>query len=85
MLSQQVGNKNTRIELLTKRTTRDKLLEYFRIQSQQKGNKIFTIPMTFTELANYLSVDRSAMSREISYLKEEGFIKTNGKKITLLY
>lgn len=85
MLSQQVGNKNTRIELLTKRTTRDKLLEYFKWESQEKGNKTFTLPMTFTELANYLSVDRSAMSREISYLKEEGFIKTNGKKITILY
>ena len=85
ILSQQVGSKNSRIELLTKRTTRDKLLEYFRIQSQNKGNRTFTIPMTFTELANYLSVDRSAMSREIGYLKEEGFIKTNGKKITLLY
>ena len=85
LLSQQVSTKNNRIELLTKRTTRDKLLEYFRIQSQEKGNKTFTIPMTFTELANYLSVDRSAMSREISYLKEEGFIKTNGKRITLLY
>jgi len=85
LLSQQVSTKNNRIELLTKRTTRDKLLEYFRIQSQEKGNKTFTIPMTFTELANYLSVDRSAMSREMGYLKEEGFIKTNGKKITLLY
>ena len=85
LLSQQVSTKNNRSELLTKRTTRDKLLEYFRIQSQEKGNKTFTIPMTFTELANYLSVDRSAMSREISYLKEEGFIKTNGKRITLLY
>lgn len=85
LLSQQVSTKNNRIELLTKRSTRDKLLEYFRMQSQEKGNKTFTIPMTFTELANYISVDRSAMSREISYLKEEGFIKTNGKKITLLY
>lgn len=85
LLSQQVNAKNNRIELLTKRTTRDKLLEYFRIQSQEKGNKTFTIPMTFTELANYLSVDRSAMSREISYLKEDGFIKVNGKRITLYY
>ena len=85
LLSQQVSTKNNRIELLTKRSTRDKLLEYFRMQSQEKGNKTFTIPMTFTELANYLSVDRSAMSREMSYLKEEGFIKTNGKRITLMY
>ncbi len=85
ILSDQVSSKNNRIELLTKKTTRDKLLEYFKTQAKIKGNKTFTIPITFTELATYLSVDRSAMTREISYLKEEGFIKTNGRKITLLY
>ena len=85
LLSEQLSNKNTRIEILTKKTTRDKLLEYFKVQSQTKGNKTFTIPISFTELANYLSVDRSAMTREISYLKDEGFIRTNGRKITLLY
>lgn len=85
VLSEQISDKNDRIELLTKKTTRDKLLEYFRMQAQSKSNKTFTIPITFTELASYLSVDRSAMTREISYLKEEGFIKTNGRKITLLY
>ena len=85
LLSEQVNAKNKRIELLTKKTTRDKLLEYFKIQSQTKSNKTFSIPISFTELASYLSVDRSAMTREISYLKEEGFIKTNGRKITLLY
>ena len=85
LLSEQVISKNKRIEILTKKTTRDKLLEYFRIISTEKGNKSFTIPITFTDLAAYLSVDRSAMTREISYLKEEGFIRTNGRRITLLY
>ena len=85
LLSEQVNSKNQRIEILTKRTTRDKLLEYFRMISSEKGNKTFTIPITFTDLASYLSVDRSAMTREISYLKDEGFIKTNGRRITLLY
>lgn len=85
LLNEQVNAKNKRIEILTKRTTRDKLLEYFRIISAEKGSKTFTIPITFTDLASYLSVDRSAMTREISYLKNEGFIKTNGKRITLLY
>ena len=55
------------------------------MQSQNKGSKSFTLPMTFTELANYLSVDRSAMTREIKNLKDEGFIKTNGRKITIKY
>lgn len=85
ILSDQVGEKNTRIEILTKKTTRDKLLEYFKSQAKERGNKTFTIPMSFTELANYLSVDRSAMTREISYLRDDGIIKTNGRRITLLY
>lgn len=85
ILSEQVTSKNNRIELLTKRTTRDKILEYFKMQSSEKGNKTFTLPITYTELANYLSVDRSAMTREIKYLKTEGFIETNGRRITLRY
>ena len=85
ILSDQVSEKNNRIEILTKKTTRDKLLEYFKQQAQEAGIKTFTIPMSFTELANYLSVDRSAMTREITYLKDDGIIKTNGRRITLLY
>jgi len=85
ILSEQVTNKNDRIDLLTKKTTRDKILEYLKIESQKKGSKTFTLPVTYTELANYLSVDRSAMTREIKYLKNEGFIETNGRKISLLY
>ena len=85
LLGEHVSNKNTRIEILTKKTTRDKLLEYFRLQTQEKKSKSFTIPMSYTELANYLAVDRSAMTREIGYLKDEGFIKTNKRRITLLY
>ena len=85
LLSDQLNRCNQRIELLTMRTTRDKLLGYFNHQAQIKGSKTFIMNITFTELASYLSVDRSSMTREISYLKEEGFIKINNKKITLLY
>lgn len=77
-----ITRKNERIEILTKKGIRNKLLEYFRINSKSKT--VF-LPFTFTELADYLAVDRSAMSREISNLKEEGFIQIKGKKITLLY
>ncbi len=55
------------------------------MQSTEKGNKTFTLPITYTELASYLSVDRSAMTREIKYLKNEGFIETSGRKISLKY
>lgn len=81
----KINKKNERIEILTKKTTRDKLLEYFRIISEKNGSRIIYLTLTYTELADYLAVDRSAMSRELKYLREEGFIKTDNKKITLLY
>ena len=76
---------NTRIELLTKKNIRDKLLSYFEILTSKTLSKTFTIPFSYTDLADYLSVDRSAMMREMSHLIEEGFIEKKGKKITLLY
>lgn len=85
LITSQIVDLNTRIELLTKKNIRDKLLSYFDILSSKILSKTFTIPFTFTDLADYLSIDRSAMMREISYLKEEGFIAKKGKKITLLY
>lgn len=85
LIMNQMVNLNTRIELLTKKNTRDKLLSYFDILSAQNLSKTFSLPFSFTDLADYLSVDRSAMMRELSYLRDEGFIDKKGKKITLLY
>ena len=85
IMLEKVIELNTRIELLTKRNTRDKLLSYFDILSSNRMNKTITVPFSFTDLADYLSVDRSAMSRELSHLIEDGFIKKVGNKITLLY
>ncbi len=76
---------NTRIELLTKRSIREKLLGYFNILSIRNFNKTFILPFSLTDLADYLSIDRSAMMREIKSLKEEGFIEKVGNHITLLY
>ena len=85
ILSNKIVNSNERIEILAKRSTREKLLAYFEITAKQKLSKSFVIPFTYTDLADYLGVDRSAMQRELKNLKDEGFIKTNGKKITLTY
>ncbi len=76
---------NTRIELLTKRSIRDKLIEYFNTLSTKNFSKTISLDMSLTNLADYLSVDRSAMMREMKTLKEEGFIKKTGNKITLLH
>ena len=81
----KVTNLNMRVELLTKRSIRDKLIGYFSLLSTRNLSKTFTLPFSFFFLADYLSVDRSAMMRELKSLKEEGFIEKVGNKITLLY
>lgn len=76
---------NTRIEILSKRSIREKLLSYFNILSKKAYSKNIVLPFSLTNLADYLSVDRSAMMREIKNLIDEGFISKNKNKIKLLY
>ena len=85
ILTTKIIEKNERIEILTKKTIRNKLLEYFNLISNKHNSKYVYLPSTFTDLADYLAIDRSAMSRELKNLKEEGLIEIKGKKIILLY
>lgn len=85
LILDKIMDLNTRVEILTKRSTREKLRGYFNLLSTRNLSKTFSIPFSLTDLADYLSVDRSAMMRELKFLKDEGFIKKNGNKITLLY
>ncbi len=78
-------SQNIRIELLTKRTIREKLQSYFASLTKGGLSRSFKIPLSYTDLADYLSVDRSAMMRELKSLQEEGFITKDGSKITLKY
>ena len=81
----KVSDLNLRIEILSQKTIRDKILSYFRILSENNFSKTFTLPFSLTDLADYLSVDRSAMMREIKTLKEDGIIKKLDKnRFTLL-
>ncbi len=59
---------------ITKRTTREKLLSYLSQEAQKHKNSNFSIPFNREELAAYLSVDRSALSNELSKLKNQGLI-----------
>lgn len=85
LILNKVTDLNMRIELLTKRSTRDKLLGYFSLLSTRTLSTSFELPFSLTDLADYLSVDRSAMMRELKLLKEDGFIKKIGNRIILLY
>ena len=85
IINEKMKQKNERINILTKKTIRNKLLEYFQIEQSKNHSKNIYLPSSFTSLADYLAIDRSAMTRELKYLKDEGFIEIKGKRITLLY
>lgn len=85
LILNKITELNTRIELLTQRSTRDKLLMYFSMISTRKLSKSFELPMSLTDLADYLDVDRSAMMRELKLLKEDKLVDKIGNKIILLY
>ncbi len=82
---EQIVSLNLRIELLTKKNIRSKILSYFNALSKNNLRRTFTLPYSYTDLADFLSVDRSAMMRELKFLIDDGFIKKRGTKITLLY
>ena len=73
-----------RIEVTSKRTTREKLMAYLFLQAKKADSSVFTIPFDRQELADYLEVDRSGLSSEISKLKNEGIINCHRSKFELL-
>jgi CRP-like cAMP-binding protein len=72
------------MEHITKRTTKEKLLSYLSEQSKINGNSSFAIPFNRQELADYLSVERSALSAEMSKLKAEAIINYRKNHFELL-
>lgn len=73
-----------RVEVLSKRSIREKLACYFLHLAEKAGSEEAIIPFTMVDLADYLSVDRSAMTRELKKMKEEGNIALERRKVTLL-
>jgi CRP-like cAMP-binding protein len=77
MLTQKIGH-------VTKRTTREKLLSYLSALARAKRGNSFDIPFNRQELADYLSVDRSAMSNELSKMRDEHILKYDKNHFELL-
>lgn len=75
---------NQKIEITSRRTTRDKLLAYLNLQARKAGAVSFSIPFSRQELADYLEVDRSGLSAEISKLRREGVLKCDKNRFTLI-
>ena len=83
-----VANKNLvlnqKIEITSRRTTREKLMAYLLTQAKLHRSDSFTIPYDRQGLADYLEVERSAMSAEISKLRKDGLIECEKNKFRLL-
>ena len=63
-----------KIEVVSKKTLREKILSYLSQEAQRHGKKYFEIPLGRVALANYLCTDRSALTRELTKMREEGLI-----------
>ncbi len=73
-----LADNNTRLiektEILCKKTLRGKILAYFEQEARYSGSRKFTIPFNRTDLANYLDADRSALTRELTRMRDDGLI-----------
>ena len=68
---------------ISRRSTREKLLSYLSEESKRQGASSFSIPFNRQELADYLSVDRSAMSNELCKMRDEGLLTFNKNSFSL--
>lgn len=75
---------NQKLEITSRKTTREKLLAYLRAQARAAGSATFIIPFDRQGLADYLGVDRSALSTEIGRLRREGVLESDRSAFKLL-
>jgi len=73
-----------KIDCLTERKMSEKIMAYLKMQADLCRAKTFTIPFTRQQLADYLNVDRAALSTEIGKLVKAGRVKTAGKTFALI-
>lgn len=86
LLFENTTHLNSRIEVMSKRTIREKLHIYLETLSIESYSNRVSIPFSLTDLADFLSVNRSAMMRELKALEEDGIIqKINRNTYKLLY
>lgn len=84
ILAERSIEQSAKIDILSQRTLRKKLLSYFILESKRQNKMTFSLPFSLASLADYLCVDRSAMLREMKKMREDGIIISKAKKITLL-
>lgn len=73
-----------KVEVVSKKTLREKILAYLSIQSQSQGSRRFELPLGRVEWAEYLNADRSALTRELAKMKDEGIIDYHKNSFEIL-
>ena len=71
-----------RVDVLSRRSIREKLLCCFAQQRDKAGSDTFRLPFSLSVLADYIATDRSAMMRELKKMREDGLVSTDGREIT---
>ena len=84
LISEHALSLSRRVEVLSQRTIREKLLCYFNQLACQSKSSCFRLPFTMVDLADYLSIDRSAMTRELKRMKEDQLVEMDKKTVHLL-
>ena len=84
MLASRALTMNQRIQLLSQLTIRDKITTLLYSAAHQNGSESFALPMDREDMAFYLGVNRSALSRELGNMRREGIISFEGNRFTLL-
>ncbi len=83
VVSENFSRQMLHTDILAQRSIRSKLMTYFMLLARQQGND-FTLPLSLTDTADYIAVDRSAMMREIKKLNEEGIICSKGQRMVFI-
>ncbi len=73
-----------KLEHMSKRSTREKLISYLSEEAKRHNSSSFTIPFNRQQLADFLSVDRSAMSNELCKMRDEGLLEFEKNRFKLL-
>lgn len=84
MIAMRASQQANRIYVLSRSSIRKKIMAYLNEVGGGKKKQVFTLPVSYTTLAEYLCVDRSAMMREFKNLSEEGVLFREGKNIRIL-
>lgn len=83
LVADQTRRLSRRVEVLSRRSIRDKLQCYFHLCQLEAGSDTFTLPFTLSALADYISTDRSAMMRELKKLRGDGVVLIDGRTVTM--